>query len=192
MPRHFDARKAWNMSQSDSSPLRTVISDSGRPTIPEPDFQVLFESAPGLFLVLLPDAPRFTIVAVSDAYLRATMTQRQNILGHGVFDVFPDNPNDPATTGVAKVAASFCRVLQSREPDTMAVQKYDIRRPESAGGGFEERYWSPVNSPVFAGAKSASPIPASAPITHILHRVEDVTEFIRLKEAGSDQNRLAE
>ena len=30
----------------------------------------------------------------------------------------------------------------------MAVQKYDIRRPADLGGGFEERYWSPVNSPV--------------------------------------------
>ena len=28
------------------------------------------------------------------------------------------------------------RVLQSRAPDTMAVQKYDIRRPEGQGGGF--------------------------------------------------------
>ena len=37
-----------------------------------PDFQLLFESAPGLYLVLAPD---LTIVAVSDAYLRATMTR---------------------------------------------------------------------------------------------------------------------
>ena len=28
----------------------------------------------------------------------------------------------------------------------MAVQKYDVRRPEEAGGGFEERYWSPVKT----------------------------------------------
>ena len=33
-----------------------------------PDFRSLFESAPGLYLVLTPD---LTIVAASDAYLRA-------------------------------------------------------------------------------------------------------------------------
>ena len=50
----------------------------------------------------------------------------------------------------------------------MAVQKYDIRRPESSRGGFEERYWSPVNSPVLSD---------KGDILCIVHRVEDVTEF---------------
>ena len=36
-------------------------------------FKALFEASPGLFLVLKPD---LTIVAVSDAYLAATMTRR--------------------------------------------------------------------------------------------------------------------
>jgi hypothetical protein len=50
---------------------------------------MLFEAAPGLYLVLAPD---LRIVAVSDAYLRATMTSRQAILGRGIFDVFPGRP----------------------------------------------------------------------------------------------------
>ena len=62
-----------------------------------PDFRRLFQSASGCCLVLAPD---FTIVAVSDAYLRATMTKRDEILGRGIFDVFPDNPSDPGATGV--------------------------------------------------------------------------------------------
>jgi hypothetical protein len=35
------------------------------PLTPRPDFQALFESAPGLYLVLAPD---LKIVAVSDSY----------------------------------------------------------------------------------------------------------------------------
>jgi len=112
---------------------------------PPPDYRTLFESAPGLYLVL---TPALIIGAVSDAYLQATMTKREEILGRHLFDVFPDNPNDPTTTAVANTRASLDRVLQHRVPDTMAVQKYDIRRSESEGGGFEERYWSPVNSPL--------------------------------------------
>src|ERR1700745_4295332 len=108
--------------------------------LPTPDFRALFESAPGLYLVLTPD---LTIVAASDAYLHATMTKRPEILGHKLFDVFPDNPNDPHATGVRNLRASLARVLEHRAPDAMAVQKYDIRRPEAQGGGFEERYWSP-------------------------------------------------
>ena len=75
---------------------------------PTPDFQALFESAPGLYLVLTTD---FNIVAASDAYLRATMTQREAILGRGIFDVFPDNPDDPTATGVRNLRASLERVL---------------------------------------------------------------------------------
>ena len=87
---------------------------------------------------------------MSDAYLRATMTRREQILGRGIFEVFPDTPGDPTADGVHKLPAHlFQRVLNDKIPDTMAVQKYDIRKPESEGGKFEERYWSPVNSPVF-------------------------------------------
>ena len=145
-----------------------------------PDFRILFESAPGLYLVLDVD---FKILAASDAYLRATMTMRTSILGRGIFDVFPDNPEDSAASGVANLRASLGRTLQSRRADAMAVQKYDIRRPESEGGGFEERYWSPVNSPV---------VDADDRVRYIIHRVEDVTDFVRLKQKGQDREQVAE
>jgi PAS domain S-box-containing protein len=132
-------------------------------------FRTLFESAPGLYLALTSD---FRIVAASDAYLRATMTVREEILGRGIFEVFPDNPADSHATGVANLRASLERVLATGTQDTMAVQKYDIPRPE---GGFEERYWSPVNMPVLG---------SDGTVSHIIHRVEDVTEFIRLKQKG--------
>jgi PAS domain S-box-containing protein len=135
-----------------------------------PDFRALFEAAPNLYLVLSPD---LTIVAVSDAYCRATLTDRGVIIGRRLFDVFPDNPDDPAATGVNNLRASLVRVLQFRRPDAMAVQKYDIRRPDSEGGGFEVRYWAPLNSPVLNQAGQ---------VAWIIHRVEDVTEIVRLQE----------
>jgi PAS domain S-box-containing protein len=147
---------------------------------PTPDFEALFQSAPGLYLVLTPE---LNIVAVSDAYLRATMTKREEILGRGIFDVFPDNPDDPSATGVRNLRTSLQRVIQDKTPDAMAVQKYDIRKPESEGGGFEERFWSPVNSPVFGPDKG---------VVYIIHRVEDVTEFVRLKQQTLEQEKLAE
>ncbi len=147
-------------------------------SVPTHDFRALFEGAPGLYLVLTAD---LTIVAVTDAYLRATMTQRDEILGRGLFDVFPDNPDDPAATGVRNLRASLDRVRQNRVPDTMAVQEYDVRRPESEGGEFEERYWSPTNFPV---------LDAQGALVYIIHRVEDVTEFVRLKQLGNERETL--
>ena len=149
---------------------------------PAPDFRTLFEAAPASYLVLTP-GPDFSIVAVSDAYLRATMTRRESILGQRLFDVFPDNPDDPAATGARNLRASLERVMRERVADTMAVQKYDIRKPETEGQDFEERYWSPVNSPVFNGGDD---------VKFIIHRVEDVTEFVRLKQSDAEQTRANE
>src|SRR5688500_17402919 len=112
------------------------------------EYREVFESSPGNYLLLSPD---LTIVGVTDAYLRATMTRRDDILGRGLFDVFPDNPSDPNASGVRNLKASLTRVLEHKRADRMALQKYDIRRPESEGDGFEERYWSPLNTPVLDG-----------------------------------------
>ena len=133
-------------------------------------FETLFESLPGLYLVLSPD---LKIVAVSDAYLKATLTKRKEIVGRGIFEVFPDNPDDPAATGVSNLHASLDRVRQTSAVDTMAIQKYDIKRPD---GAFEERYWSPINSPVLGIDRR---------LEYIIHRVEDVTEFVLQKSAGN-------
>jgi PAS domain S-box-containing protein len=155
-------------------------SPSSRESPPEVDFQKLFRSTPGLYLVLRPD---LTIVAASDAYLLGTMTKRDEILGRNIFEAFPDSPDVPATTGMRNLRASIERVLRDKVPDTMAVQKYDIRRPKSEGGEFEERYWSPMNSPVFG---------QDGEIAYIIHRVEDVTEFVRMKQQGTQDQKVAE
>ena len=146
------------------------------------DFRLLFESSPGLFLILRPD-PEYMILGASNAYLSATLTEREKIVGRSLFEVFPDNPNDPAPSGTRNLRASLARVLSHKVSDTMAVQKYDIRRPDKDGGGFEERFWSPVNSPVFS---------ETGDILYIIHRVEDVTEFVRLKQQGSEQQELTQ
>jgi PAS domain S-box-containing protein len=131
-----------------------------------PDFRALFEASPDLYLILDP-TPR--IVAVNDAYCRATMTVREQIVGRLLFDVFPDNPDDPAATGVSNLSASLEQVLTTRQPHTMALQRYDIARPE--GGAFEERFWSVVNRPV---------LDASGAVRWIIHRAEDATERVRM------------
>lgn len=144
------------------------------------DFKTLFESCPQLYLVLSPD---LNIVAASDAYLAATMTDRFGILGRNIFDVFPSNPDDHSGDGQTNLAASLQSVLQNKASHTMAVQKYDIPRHGSISGGFEERYWSPVNSPVFDQTGN---------VKYILHRAEDVTQFIYQQKQRLLQSELTE
>ena len=129
-----------------------------------------------MLLVLLPDAPRYTMVAASTARFRVTHTTRDT-LGRGLFEVSPDNPDnpdDPGATGTSNLRSSLDRVVSTRKADTMPVQKYDIRGPD---GTFEARYWSPKNLPVLS---------PSGEVLYILHRVEDITEMVRVSEAGDE------
>src|SRR4051812_32206306 len=93
--------------------------------IPTPDFRLVFESGPGQDVVLTRD---YRIVAASDAYLRATMTRREEIDGRGLFEVFPEDPHDPMSTGVGPLRASLEKVRSAGVQDTIVVQ-YNIRRP---------------------------------------------------------------
>jgi signal transduction histidine kinase len=146
------------------------------------NFQAVFEAVPGLLLILKPNLPHFTILGASDAYLQATMRDRNKISGQDLFHIFPDNPKDSTTRGADNLRKSLERVIEKKISDTMALQKYDILRPESEGGGFEERYWSPLNAPV---------LNKNNEVLYIIHKVEDVTDFIRSKQKGVEEIRIA-
>lgn len=133
------------------------------------DFEALFDATPSPCLVLSSD---LRIVSVNRAYLQATKTTREVLLGRNMFEAFPDNPEDASASGVANLRISLLRVLHGKRADTMAIQKYDIPVAGPVGMVFEARFWSPVNTPVFD---------ADGEVTHIVHRVEDVTDYVKTK-----------
>ncbi|MDX2108387.1 MAG: ATP-binding protein [Candidatus Melainabacteria bacterium] len=143
-------------------------------------FQAIFEDGPSLYMVL---DPRLDIVALSNKYLEATKTKRHEIVGRNIFEVFPDNPDDPNATGVRNLKTSLQTVIETGEAHTMAVQKYDIRVSGDEGTRFVERYWSPVNCPVFGPNKE---------LLYIVHRVEDVTDFVLIKQSESSPTKDTE
>jgi len=126
----------------------------------------LFAAMPGNYVLLAADAD-FTMVAVTDERLAATMTRREDTIGRPLFELFPDNPQDPAADGVSNLRGSLQRVLQTRAPDRMPVQRYDIR---TSDGSFEEHHWNPINWPL---------IGPDGKVSHIIHMAEDVTESVR-------------
>ena len=123
-----------------------------------------FRDAPSRMLVVSPEAP-FEIRAATDWYHEATFTTSE-IIGRPMFEVFPDNPGDPAATGVARLTASFERALAHRSADVMPLQRYDVR---DRRGEFVERYWTPINRPA---------ISRDGTVLAVVHRVEDVTKLV--------------
>jgi PAS domain S-box-containing protein len=146
----------------------------------EATFRRLFENVPGNYLIVQPGD--YEAVAVSDAYLDATMTDRAEILGKSLFEIFPNNPDDPAE-GVENLRESLERVAETGEADVMPVTHYPIPDRTSDGDEFEERWWSPTNSPVFA---------TTGEIDYIIHSVEDVTPIVQELQADGEQELLEE
>ncbi|MFD3417951.1 PP2C family protein-serine/threonine phosphatase [Streptomyces decoyicus] len=136
------------------------------------DYAAVFQALPGAALLL---TPQFVIADANEALLRRAGRERHELIGRLLFDVFPDNPDDPDASGMRNLRASLERVVATGVRDSMALQRYDV---EARGrpGTFEERYWSPVNVPV---------LDADGRVRLIVHRVEEVTEIVRAG-AGDD------
>ncbi|MDD2369654.1 MAG: PAS domain-containing sensor histidine kinase [Sulfuricurvum sp.] len=137
-------------------------------------FKHLFEASPHPYLIVRSDES-YTIVAVNDYYLNATGIIRENVVGKPLFEVFPDNPKDESVSGVSDLHISLDSVVRYAQTDIMGVQKYDIPLRDGSDG-FEVKYWSPVNAPI---------VGEDGKVEYIIHNVEDVTDFILLKEATS-------
>ncbi len=150
-----EAASFWRQVSQAVRALRSEL-DSTREKPVDVAFRPVFEATPHPYLLLTPD---LKIADANDAYLSVTMTRLSDIVGCGLFEVFPDNPDQPEADGVRNLAAS----LDRGRPDRMRRQRYDIRRPD---GRFEERWWDPLNIPVFDD---------EGRMALILHHVEDVT-----------------
>jgi PAS domain-containing protein len=126
-------------------------------------FRIQFGSSPIPYLALAP-GPGLHIIDINDAYGHATLTRRAAVVGRPIFEVFPDNPDDPLSDGVSNLYASLRAAVDSRRSNTTPLQRYDIR---DADGRFVERYWRQHNIPVFD---------SKGCLYYLLLRVEDVTK----------------
>lgn len=124
----------------------------------------LFDGLPGKMLVLTPGD--YQIVAATDEYTQAVMRDRDALLGRRLFDVFPDDPDDPDADGTRNLRASLQRVETIRVTDTMNLQRYPVRDPD---GTFQERFWLPRNKPVRD---------SDGNVIYIVHQAEDVTDVV--------------
>lgn len=142
------------------------------------DFELLFHACPGHFLIIRPDPPRFTIMGGSQAYFDATNSRREEVLGLAAFDVFPDNPDDPTAQAANQALKSSLEIaLETRRPHQLGALKYDIPVHPSQGGGFEERFWTVVNTPI---------LNSRGEVRYLLHQSEDITDFVRLREQRTE------
>ena len=106
------------------------------------DFHTAHEDQPYLAALIDP-APGLEMVAVNKTYERASGLARADVIGKNLFELFPDNPEDPDANGVHNLYDSLRRAAETGMTQGMGLQRYDVQGPD---GQWAPRFWRPVNS----------------------------------------------
>jgi hypothetical protein len=87
------------------------------------------------------------IRGLNTAYELTTMRGRADLMGQRVFDIFPNNPDDPDADGARNLGASLTEVLRTGRTQNMWVQRYDV--PDTVDPArFVPKVWKPTNTPL--------------------------------------------
>jgi PAS domain S-box-containing protein len=126
--------------------------------------QQVLDVVPDLYLIL---SAGLTIEMVSDAYLAATRTHREDLEGQNAYDWLRYAQDRQGEQALLNTLASFQKVLQTKKPDMMPVQHYNVPGEK---GQLELRFWSPINTPV---------LDEQGQVSFIIHKVNDITDLVR-------------
>ncbi|MEO6633293.1 MAG: PAS domain-containing protein, partial [Mucilaginibacter sp.] len=135
------------------------------------DYHSVFDKSDTTKLLLATDAPSYTIIDVNRAYLNATNSNREALVGNSVFGAFPANPTDEESKNIERTIFSFEEAIRTKKPHTMYNYRYDI--PIRSTNEFEERYWTTTNTPVLDG---------NGNVKFLIHSPINVTEIFKLAE----------
>lgn len=144
------------------------------------DYEAVFQALPSAVALFTTD---LVYADVNEAFLSSMGRTRDQVVGRYLWDAFPDS-QDLAVTGMRKLQASLRWVAATGERDAMTLHRYDVERSDQPGV-WEERYWSPVNVPVFG---------PDGRVALLLHREEDITELVRTRSGrgGGDRATVLE
>lgn len=153
-----------------AGPLFTGDSSMFPPSL----YESVFHSSP-IGAYLLSPTPEATILDVNSSFLHRISFRREDMVGRSLFDVFPDNPDDPGDTGIEALRRSITQAIVTREVQIMIAQRFPIQRKLPNGETvFEERFWNASNTPIFSEDGS---------LVCIHHATVEVTKEVRAEAA---------
>ncbi len=138
---------------------------------PATEYRQIFNCTASAILVINADAPVYTILDVNEAYLAATNSSRESLVGESVFAAFPPNPTDEDSKNIERTINSFEQAISTCKPHTMSNYRYDI--PIRGTNEFEKRYWTTTNTPI---------LDEQGGVKYFIHSPANVTAMYNLAE----------
>ncbi len=134
------------------------------------DLVTAFNASPNPYMIL--DA-QFRYAGMNSAYLDATQSRREDLIGRNLFEVF-DGAGSP---GVEELRHSLNEVITTGEPHLMPLVHYPLTLIDASGKpAIQDRYWSATHTPIKD---------SEGRVTHILQHTQDVTESLNLRHLAS-------
>jgi PAS domain S-box-containing protein len=139
--------------------------------LPENGYRDIFYNSEATMLIISTDKPLYTIIDVNNAYLSATNSTREALIGTSVFGAFPPNPTDEESKNIERTIFSFDQAISTQKPHTMSNYRYDI--PVPGTDEFEERWWTSTNTPVTDD---------NGNVLYLIHSPINVTELYKITQ----------
>ncbi|MDX5436729.1 MAG: PAS domain-containing protein, partial [Pontibacter sp.] len=148
----------------------TRLTD-GQPSNEVPQMPTsVFKALPGAYLLLTPD---LKIAAATDAYLTATQTVRENLVGQHVLEALPEQTQSMKGHVLQQLQASLEQVLATGAPHEMPQQCIHLSAPQDSRG-YKEHYVVLRNTPVLT---------SKGRVEHIIHEVVNLTENVQAEQS---------
>jgi PAS domain S-box-containing protein len=129
----------------------------------EVNFKSVFEKQPGQNVLLLADAPHFTIVALSDDYCSAARIPAEKFEGRGLAEMFMEDAQRFQEEKIIPLLDSLHHVQIHKHAHSVTLLLNDQQDDHGFGS---MRYYRVVNTPVFS---------SEGDVAYIIHNVAEVT-----------------
>jgi PAS domain S-box-containing protein len=127
-------------------------------------FESIFHSTHTPYILLNADATLYTVAEVNQAFLTATKSTREALIGQPVFEIFKVNTEAPEPEMMDKIRLAFDTVIKTQQPTEIAAHRNDTIDPDT--GQYREVYWLSKIVPL---------VNKEGIVTHVLHSPKDVT-----------------
>lgn len=137
----------------------------------------LFESRPGIAFALLPDAPTFTVVAVSNDFLKLSGRDKASVINHSIFSISISGSSEKMVDERANIQyyqnATTYKVRQQID-----FVSFDIK---DISGSVKPAKWRSIIEPV---------VSESGDVINLIQTFDDVTEVHAIAEAAEKNKGL--
>jgi diguanylate cyclase (GGDEF)-like protein/PAS domain S-box-containing protein len=139
-------------------------------------FKAVFDQSPNAYLLI---TATLFIADANAAYLKATASRHQDIVGRYFFDLFVPDLSDASRWPATQLRAAFMQVLRTGQPVDLSLPGYSLSSSSEKHDGKMARHWSCTNTPIFQEGANEVDV--------ILHHLVDNTENYKIRNTGGNE-----